>query len=304
MNRFDALLAFTRVAELQSFTAAAESLGLPKSTVSTAVMQLENHLGVKLLHRTTRRVAPTDDGQAFYQRARDILADIDDMDGMFETAPQALQGRLRIDMPVHMARNLIIPRLPGFLVHHPGLDIELSCSDRTVDVVAEGFDCVIRVGPPADAGLAARSLGQLHMANIASPAYVQRFGLPQVLEDLARHRLVHLVGQLGNRPAGFQYFDGEAYRHCAMPGQVFVDNTLSYHSAVVAGLGIIQAPRLSLLDHIRAGALVEVLPQFHAEPLPVALVYPQRRQQARRVRAFMDWVAALLGAYMAQSAGP
>ncbi len=300
MNRFDAMQAFVRVAELHSFTAAAENLGLPKSTVSTAVQQLENHLKVQLLYRTTRRVQLTHDGQAFYERAKDVLADMDDIDSMFQQAPAGLDGRLRIDMPVHMARNLIIPRLPQFLAQHPGLDVELSCTDRRVDVVAEGFDCVIRVGHMADSGLIARPLGVLHMANIASAAYIQRYGTPQTLQDLDHHRLVHYVSQLGNKPDGFEYFDGQAYRCYRMPGQVHVDNTLAYQSAVVAGLGIIQAPRLALLDHVRAGALVEVLPHLHAEPMPVALVYPQRRNPARRVRAFMDWVAGLLDVYIAQ----
>lgn len=298
MIRLDTMLAFTRVAELHSFTAAADSLGLPKSTVSSAVMQLESHLKTQLLYRTTRKVQLTHDGQAFYQRAKDILADMDEAEAMFQTAPAALDGRLRIDMPVHMARNLVIPRLPGFLAQHPGLDIELSCTDRRVDVVAEGFDCVIRVGQMADSGLTARAIGELRMANIASAAYVQAYGLPQTLDDLARHRMVHYVSHLGNRPDGFEYFDGESYRCIPVPGQVFVDNTLAYQSAVVAGLGIIQAPRISLLDHVRAGALVEVLPQYVAQPLPVSLVYPQRRHPARRVRAFMDWVAALLDAYI------
>ena len=301
MNRFDAMQAFVRVAELQSFTAAAENLGLPKSTVSTAVQHLENHLKTQLLYRTTRRVQLTHDGQAFYERAKDVLADMDDIDTMFRQTPAGLDGRLRIDMPVHIARNLIIPRLPQFLAQHPELNVELSCTDRRVDVVAEGFDCVIRVGQMTDSNLMARSLGVLHMANIASPGYVQRYGMPQTLQDLDHHRMVHYVTQLGSKPDGFEYFDGDNYRLYPVPGQVFVDNTLSYHSAVVAGLGIIQAPRLGLLDHVRAGALVEVLPHLHAEPMPVALVYPQRRNPARRVRAFMDWVAGLLNAYIAQA---
>ena len=298
MNRFDAMQAFVRVAELQSFTAAADALGLPKSTVSTAVQQLEGHLGVRLFERTTRRVGLTAEGQALYHRARDVLADIDDIDTLFRPSSSGLSGRLRIDLPVHLARNLIIPRLPQFLAQHPALDIEIRCSDREVDVTAEGFDCVVRVGPGRDDGVHVRPIGELAMANIASPGYVERFGAPQSLHDLDHHKLVHFVGHLGQRPDGFEYFDGQAYRRYAMPGQVFVDSTLAYHSAVVAGLGIIQAPRLSLLDHIKAGALVEVLPGLTAKPVALALVSSQRRQPARRVGAFMDWVTALLVSYL------
>ncbi len=302
MNRFDAMQAFVRVAELHSFTAAAEALGLPKSTVSSSVMQLEGHLGVRLFERTTRRVNLTAEGQALYDRARDLLADIDDIETMFRPTQGGLSGRLRVDLPVHMARNLIIPRLPQFLAPHPGLEVEVSCADRPVDVIAEGFDCVIRVGEGDNDGLTVRSLGELPMANIASPAYVQHFGTPQDLGDLERHRLVHMVGRLGAKPDGFEYFDGQAWRRQAMVGQVYVDSTLAHHSAVVAGLGIIQTPRLSLLDHVKAGALVEVLPELTARPLPVAIVAPLRRQPARRVAAFMDWAAGLLANYMAPGA--
>src|SRR6185437_8782374 len=165
MNRLDAMTAFVRVAELQSFTAAAASLGLPKSSASAAVAQLEAHLKTQLLFRTTRRVQLTQDGQAYYERCRELLSDLDDIDAMFERTPSALTGVLRVDMSVSLARNLLIPRLPEFLARHPGIDIGLSSTDRRVDVVAEGFDCVIRTGLLADSGLMMRTLGEMRMGN-------------------------------------------------------------------------------------------------------------------------------------------
>jgi DNA-binding transcriptional LysR family regulator len=298
MNRLDAITAFVRVAELSSFTQAALSLGLPKSSVSAAVLQLEAHLKVQLLYRTTRRVQLTHDGQAYLDRARDMLADLEDMDGMFMHAPAELTGVIRVDMTVAMARNQILPRLPEFLDRHPGLEIEFSCTDRRVDVVAEGFDCVVRAGIMGDSGLMARQLGAMPMLNVASPAYIARFGMPKTLDDLDHHRLVHYVMQLGSKPFGFEYWDGQAYQSRPVAGVISVNNTVAYNSAALAGLGIIQAPESGVKDSLADGSLVEVLPQYHAEPLPLAIVYPRRRHQARRVRAFMDWVAEVMAPYL------
>ncbi len=298
MNRLDAMTAFVRVAELQSFTAAAASLGLPKSSASAAVAQLEAHLKTQLLYRTTRRVQLTQDGQAYYERCRDLLSDFDDADAMFEQTPSALTGSLRIDMPVSMARNFVVPRLPQFLDRHPGVDIELSCTDRRVDVIAEGFDCVIRVGWMPDSGLMARPLGQLRMGNYASPAYLAAFGEPKTLEDLSRHRLIHYASTLGSRPFGFEYRDGDTYRTVDMAGRITVNNTEAFQAAALAGLGLLQSPRTGNRRNVADGALVEILTAYEAEPLPVSLVYPRRRHQARRVRAFMDWMTEIMTDYL------
>jgi len=297
MNRLEAMAAFVRVAELQSFTAAAASLGLPKSSASQAVSQLEAHLKVQLLYRTTRRVQLTHDGQAYYERCREVLAELDELDAMFEQK-RDLTGILRVDMPVSLARNFLVPRLPEFLDRHPGLEIELSCTDRRVDVVAEGFDCVIRVGALADSVLMARPLGLLHMGNYASPAYLARHGEPQTLADLAAHNLIHYALHLGSRPFGFEYRDGDDYRVVDMPGRITVNNTEAFQAAALAGLGLFQAPRTGNRRDVAEGTLVEIFPQYEAEPLPVALVYPRRRHQARRVRAFMDWVTGIMRDYL------
>ena len=298
MNRVDAMTAFVRVAELQSFTAAALSLGLPKSSASAAVAQLEAHLKTQLLYRTTRRVQLTHDGQAYYERCREILSDLEDIDAMFERTPSALTGSLRVDMPVSMARNRVLPRLPEFLDRYPGLEIEISSTDRRVDVVAEGFDCVIRAGALADSGLVARPMGSLTMGNYASPAYLQRQGEPKSLDDLSAHSLIHYSATLGSRPFGFEYRDGNSYRTVDMKGRVTVNNTEAFQAAALAGLGLFQSPRTGNRDHVAAGRLVEILPEFEAEPLPVSLIYPRRRHQARRVRAFMDWVSEVLADYI------
>lgn len=291
MNRLETMRVFARVAELASFTRAADSLGLPKASASAAVQALEGALGARLLHRTTRRVELTQDGQVFYERCKDLLADIDELETLFQRSPAALQGRLRVDMPSRMAHQHVIPALPGFLQSHPGLELELSSTDRRVDLVREGFDCVLRVGPLGDSTLVARPLGRMPLANCASPEYLRRHGVPQRLDELASHRLVHYVTTLGARPAGWDCPDGTTL---AMPGALVVNHTDAYEAACLAGLGLIQAPRLGLREHLAAGRLVEVLPGFPAPALPVALVYAHRRNLSRRVQVFMDWLAATL----------
>lgn len=301
MDRLDQLRSFLRVAELGSFTRAADSLGLPKASVSLAVQRLEAEVGVQLLHRTTRRVRLTADGAQYQQRARDLLDDMEDLQGMFRRETGQLTGRLRVDMSSGLARQLVVPHLPDFLGQHPGLEIELSGTDRRVDLVREGFDCVLRVGPLDDNTLVARPLGVMHIVNCASPAYIAARGMPQTLADLATHALIHYVGTLGQRSPGFEYFDGQAYQSLPMGGPLTVNSGEAYSAAALAGLGIIQVPRLGARAALARGDLVEVLPQSVAEPMPVTLLYAQRRHLPRRVAAFMDWVAGVIQPELART---
>jgi DNA-binding transcriptional LysR family regulator len=294
MDSLETLRVFLRVAELGAFTRAAESLGLPKASVSTAVQRLEASVGTQLLHRTTRRVQLSADGAAFYQRSRDLVDDMDELHGMFQRDQAQLRGRLRVDMAGGLARAIVIPRLPEFLTGHPQLEVEISCTDRLVDVVREGFDCVIRGGTLNDTNLVARPLGLMRMVNCASPAYLSKRGVPASIDDLAGHILVHYVGTLGQRPLGFEYRDGADYRVRAMNGLITVNNGEAYTAAALAGMGIIQVPEVGVRDLLHSGALVEVLPAFPSEPMPVNLLYAQRRHLPQRVGAFMDWVAQVL----------
>ncbi|CAN4279949.1 LysR family transcriptional regulator [Pseudoxanthomonas sp. LjRoot125] len=298
MNRLDAMQAFVRVAEMASFTRAADSLGLPKASVSTAVQQLEAWLGTQLLHRTTRRVQLTQDGQAFYERCQDLLADMDEVQHLFARSPQALRGRLRVDMPARFARHFVLPHLPAFLHEHPQLALELSCTDRRVDVVREGFDCVLRVGTLADTSLIARPLGQLRVVTCASPAYLQRHGVPQSPDDLHAHRLIHYASQFGGKPDGWEYWDGTRYTSVPMEGALTVNSSDAYEAACIAGLGLIQAPVAGLRTLVEQGLLEEVLPQYAAEPMPVTLLYAHRRHLPQRVQAFMVWLTETTRPYL------
>lgn len=304
MLRPELLLIFTRVTELSSFTQAADSLGLPKASVSKSVKQLEEAMGTQLLRRNTRRVVPTADGQQCYERCKDLLAEFDEVQAMFR-AGQTLRGRLRVDMSLGMARRVVLPRLPEFLDQHPGLEIEVSSTDRRVDLVADGFDCVLRTGPLDASELVARPLGALPQRNLASPAYLARHGVPQTLDDLSSHRLVHYAQQLGMRTAGFEVEEVPGVvRQIPMAGSVTVNNSEAYGAACLAGLGIVQAPVVALRDHLAAGELVELLPRWRAPDLPVTLLYAQRRQLPARLRAFMDWLAGVLAPHLAPLTAP
>ncbi|WCE03402.1 LysR family transcriptional regulator [Pseudoxanthomonas sp. JBR18] len=292
MDSLDTLRIFQRVAELGGFTRAADSLGLPKASVSTAVARLEASLGTQLLHRTTRRVQLTADGEVFYQRSRDLADDMDELHGMFRQARQ-LKGRLRVDMSGGVACGYVLPRLPEFLAEHPLLEVEISSTDRLVDVVREGFDCVLRAGTVADSSLVARPLGMMPVVTCASPAYLARHGTPHTADELEGHQLVHYVGTLGQRSPGLEYFDGSAYVTRALPGPITVNSGDAYVAAALAGFGIIQPPAMGVRQLLASGELVEILPDAPAEPMPLTLLYPQRRHLPRRVAAFMDWLAGV-----------
>jgi DNA-binding transcriptional LysR family regulator len=294
MNTLDSMQVFVRVAEQASFTRAAESLGLLKATVSQSVQALENSLGTRLLHRTTRKVQMTLDGQAYYERCKELLADVESVQTMFQRSGETIRGRLRVDLPSGLARRYVIPRLPEFLQAHPQVEFELSTTDRLVDPIQEGFDCVLRVGAPRDPQLIARPLGHLAFINVASADYLRRRGTPRTLEDLACHDLIHYVTTLGNRSEGFEYPVDGGFRLLPMSGPIVVNSSDAYQAACLAGLGLIQAPVIGVREGIAGGQLVEVLPQFRPEPMPVSLLYAHRRNLPKRVRVFMDWVAEIL----------
>lgn len=301
MNPLDRMLVFVRVAELSSFTQAAEALGIPKAGASVAVQHLESQLGTRLLHRTTRRVQLTQDGQAYYERCKDLLADVDELQSMFQQqGGDALRGRVRIDMSTGVARRVVLPQLPGLLERHPRLEIEISSTDRRVDLVREGFDCVVRVGTVAEPGLVARPLGQLRMVNCASPDYLARLGTPQSLQDLEHHHLIHYVTTLGAKSSGFEHLhDGKVLRQ-PMAGPITVNGAEAYQAACLAGLGIVQAPLIGLHSHLERGTLVSVLPGHPAPPMPITLLYAHRRHLPRRVRVVMDWMAQVIEDHVAR----
>ena len=299
MQNLEPILIFITVAEMGSFTRAADSLGIQKGRASTAVRKLEEDVGVRLLHRTTRSVQLTEDGRVFHARARDVLADVDDLHSMFAGDRVALRGRLRVDLPSELARTTIVPALPAFMATYPELELEVSSTDRQVDLVQEGFDCVLRLGPIGDETLIARPLGKLRMVNAASPTYLARHGVPLSLEDLRQgHRTIHFSTMLGARPYGWEYPDGDSYATLQLPGALHVNSAPTYEAAALAGLGLIQAPLLGIGRYLESGALVEIIPDFRRRALAVSLVVAHRSNLSRRVRVFMKWIEDVLAPYL------
>lgn len=284
---------FGRVAALQSFSKAALELGLPKTTVSEAVQKLEARQGVRLLQRTTRSVRLTHEGQIFWQRSQQLIEDADELNELFKS-DMAIGGVLRVDMPVAFARQAVIPQLPSFLNAYPALTVQLSCTDRRVDLINEGFDAVIRIGTLQDSSLVARKLGELAQINVASASYIATFGMPHNLDDLSNHQVVHYSQGLAGQTSGFCYQEGNLSREIAVPGRLTVNNTEAYRQACLAGLGIIQAPRQGLQEYIEQGILVEVLPQYRPAALPIHMLYPHRRGVSRRLRVFMEFLTSTL----------
>ncbi|AYZ62360.1 LysR family transcriptional regulator [Burkholderia multivorans] len=296
MDHLHAMRIFARVAHLGSFTKAAEQMQLPRPTVSNAVQYLEKHLKIRLLQRTTRRVALTAEGATYYERCARLLADLDDVETQFEDAGASPRGVIRVDLPERFALDKVIPAIPSFHARYPDLRIVMSTTDRFVDLIADGIDCAVRVGALSDTSLVARRIGELAQVNCASPAYLARHGMPRSPDDLPEHVAVGYFSSRTGRELDWEYADmdtGEMHA-VKMRSIVSVNSSQAYLACCVAGLGLIQAPRDGLDAPLAHGTLVEVLPEWNAAPLPVSVVFPHGRHLAPRVRIFVDWLADAL----------
>jgi len=293
MDRFLRMQVFVRVAEAGSFTRAADRLQLPRATVSTAIQQLEAELGARLLQRTTRKVQLTHDGAAYYERCLRLLADLEEADALFRQGHGAPKGKLRIDVPGRLGRLVLAPALPDFFQRYPDIELELGVTDRPVDLVQEGVDCVVRVGELEDSGLVARRIGLLQVANCASRDYLDAHGRPQRVEELEQHWAVRYASPLNGRVEDWEYMVDSERRTLPMRSHVTVNSAEAYIACCLAGLGLIQIPAYDLRVDPALATLEEVLPQWRAAPLPISVLYPHRRHLSRRVQAFVDWAQAL-----------
>lgn len=300
MDRFDAMQLFVRIVELGSFTRAAEQLGLQRATATQAIQQLEARLGVRLLQRTTRHVSVTREGQAYHQRCLAILADVAEADNAFTQGARQLKGVVRVDLSGSLWRHVLAPALPAFCERHPHISFEVSVSDRKIDLVREGVDCVLRIGPLQDSTLVARPLGLLPQLTCASAEYVRRHGLPASLAELAWHRAVNYASASTGKAVPLEFVvegaAGSEVHAVTLPGTVSVNNGDAYVGACEAHFGLIQLPQYHVTRQLAAGTLLEVLPQHRPPALPLAVLYPHRRHMPMRVRAFVDWLAELFPA--------
>ena len=294
MDKFVAMQAFVRVVEAGTFVKAADSMGMPKPTVTRLIQTLEAHLQTKLLNRTTRRVTVTADGAAYYERALRVLNEVDELESSMSHAKAIPRGRLRIDVGAAVAQLLLIPALPDFHARYPDIQIDMGVSDRPVDLIGENVDCVLRGGELTDQSLVARRIGEFHLVVCATPAYLERHGVPRHPNDLLNgHTVVNYFSHRTGRiyPLTFTK-DGERIeiegRHV-----VSVNDANASLSAGLAGLGVVRTATFMAQPYFANGQLQPLLLDWCADTIPIHVVYPPNRHLSTKLRVFVDWVAEL-----------
>jgi LysR family transcriptional regulator, regulator for bpeEF and oprC len=295
MDKVKAMQTFVRIVEAGSFTKAAESLNLPRASLTATMQNLERHLGAQLLQRTTRRLSLTQDGERYYEQCAAILAAIEAAEADFLGVDgRRMQGRLRIDLPGALGRAIVLPRLAEFRHAWPGIDLSIGMGDRLVDLTGEGIDCALRVGELQDSSLVARPIGLMQFTIAATPGYLARRGVPASLDELAGHEgIVHFSGRTG-RAFDWELQEADGVRKVAVKGGISVNDADANLILALQGLGLTQLARYQLRG--QEDRLVEVLPGVRPTPMPVSLLYPQGRIANPRLRAFADWLAAVFEA--------
>lgn len=295
MDRLESMQMFARVVEVNSFNKAAESLSLPPSTVTRAVKELEGHLGVRLLQRTTRRLSLTPDGTIYYAHCRRLLDELSEVESSFAGSGSQPRGKLRVDMTPSFARNFVIPSARQFLDRYPDVQLAVTVSDRPVDLVQEGIDCVIRAGQLEDStSLVARRIASFGWMVCASPDYLALHGVPKTLDDLRQHQAVLYLHGRSGRAMQWLFVDNGESVSIEMSGRLAVNDTTTYVQAGVEGLGVICTAGYLVRPHIESGALVQLLADYALPRIPISVLYPKNRHLSPTVRAFIDWIAALM----------
>lgn len=294
-DRLEAMRAFCRIVELGSFTRAAEALAIAKTTLSGQIRALENQLGLKLLHRTTRRVTATTDGAAYYERARRVLEDIDELEASVLQTRFVARGKVKIDMPSPVGRFLLIPALPSFVSDYPDIQLDLGCSERVADLVQEGIDCAIRGGLVTDPDLVCRPIGQMRFVLCASPGYLNEHPPVNSPQDLMQLRYLAFVFPASGRqnPVRLEC-GGQSVLIEQTPAMRF-NSGGAYMAAAQAGLGFVALPLCEAHGLLADGKLVQLLPEWHLPSMAMSLVYPYSRRLSARVRAFAEWATATMG---------
>ncbi|WP_151635935.1 LysR family transcriptional regulator [Noviherbaspirillum aerium] len=298
MDKVKAMQTFVRIVEANSFTKAAETLNLPRASLTATMQNLEGFLGVQLLQRTTRRLSVTPEGMEYYKQCVEILGAIDTAEMSFRgPAAQHPRGTLRVDMPGAVGRQVIVPRIGEFHALYSDVHLSLSLTDRVVDLTQEGVDCALRVGRLQDSSMVGRQIGSMRFVTCAAPSYLERYGVPRTLDDLARHRsVVHFSGRTG-RAFDWEFMvDGKPVI-MEIGGAIAINDADAYISCALQGLGMVQSATYQVRQHLKSGALVEVLADTPAMPLPVSLLYPQGRMAAPKLKVFADWISALFKAH-------
>ncbi|EJF70532.1 LysR family transcriptional regulator [Pseudomonas sp. SDT2931_S440] len=291
MDQVKAMKVFVRIYERSSFTLAADDLNLPRATLTHTLNQFEAWLGTRLLERSTRRVRPTLDGEAYYLRCVQLLAELEEAELAFRSV--APKGRLRVDLHGTLAKYFVIPALPQFMARYPEIELSISEADRFVDLIAEGVDCVLRAGTLGDSALIGRRVATLRQVTCASPAYLRKYGEPKRLADLGEHRAVNYVSRTTAKLFPFEFMVDGQVQEVTIEGALSVFGAEIYAASAVAGLGIIQCPHYRIAELINQGVMQEILIDTPPPPMPVSVLYPQNRHMSPRVRVFVDWLAEI-----------
>ncbi len=284
---------FVEVVKSQGFRAAADKLGLSRAQLSKAVMQLETHLGTRLLNRTTRRISLTETGQIYYERCKTILQDIDEIEGIAGAQTSKPHGRLSVSAPTSFSILHLQKAIPAYLQQYPDVQIALSLADRFVDVVAEGFDVAIRIAELEDSSLVARQLAPCRQVFCAAPAYLKKNGVPKVPQDLAIHHCLIYSNEL--KPDTWVLHGPNGVESVKVNGPLCADNGDVLKAAAVAGLGIVSLPTFIAGPDLGAGKLQQVLPAFCPPDISINAVFPSRRYLSAKVRTFVDFLADYYG---------
>ncbi|MBB3541209.1 MULTISPECIES: LysR family transcriptional regulator [unclassified Rhizobium] len=295
MDQLSAMRAFIRVVETGNFTRAADTLAMPKATVTNLIQGLEAHLHTKLLNRTTRRVMVTTDGALYYERAAQIVSELEELDGSLSNSQGLPTGRLRVEMAGAFADWIVVPALCDFYQKYPDIRVDLGVGDRTVDYLAENVDCALRGGTPADQSLIARRVSEVELVTCAAPLYIEKFGVPARPEELENdHYSVSYFRAQTNRTLPFEFRKDNEDLEINPRYLLSVNDSRTFVTAALRGLGIAQLPRFMIRDALAKGDLVEILPEWSREPLPLYIVYPPNRHLSNKVRVFVDWLVKLL----------
>jgi DNA-binding transcriptional LysR family regulator len=296
MDRFDAMQAFARVVEAGSFTKAAETLHMSKTSVTQLVQQLEARLRVKLLNRTTRKVNLTADGALYYERVLRLLDDLDDAETSLSGAAALPRGRLRVDVPSPLASMLLVPALPAFHARYPDIQIDMGVSDRIVDLIGEKVDCVVRGGELKDQSLMARRVGDLQLGVYAAPSYLQRLGTPahpRELED-SPHRIVGFLWARTGKALPYAMHRGGERIYVQGRYVLAVDDGNAYLAAGLAGMGVLWLPDYMSATHVARGELVPLFEDWQLDPMPLYVAFAPNRHISIKLRVFIEWVAELM----------
>lgn len=293
MDRLDQMAVFVKAVELGSFSAAADDLQLSSQLVGKQVKLLEQHLGLSLLHRTTRRQSLTDFGRAFYQRAKLILADMEAAESLAAVTRGTPSGRLRINAPVTFGMRVLSPRLLEYMVRYPQVSVDLTLSNELVDLVNDGYDVVFRIGELADSRLKAVPLTPYQLVLCAAPSYLARRPVIRTPEDLSQHECLGFTFSDGRSSWTFDGPDGRI--EVPITSRLTINQGDPLLAAAVAGLGVVLQPQELVGDALRDGTLVQLLPQYQVPTSPMHMLYAPDRRQTPKLRSFLDFAIAAFG---------